>query len=43
MSLSVRLAALADLDDAYDWYESQRPGLGDEFLAAVDDVLVAIT
>ena len=31
----VRPAAAADIEDAYLWYESQRPGLGEEFLAAL--------
>jgi hypothetical protein len=31
-----RPAASADLAAAHDWYEQQRPGLGDEFVAAVD-------
>jgi len=31
----VRPAAAADIEDAYRWYESQRPGLGDEFLQAL--------
>ena len=31
----VRLAAHTDLAEARDWYECQRPGLGDEFLASV--------
>lgn len=31
----VRPAAAADIEDAYEWYESQHPGLGDEFLAAL--------
>jgi len=31
----VRAAAAADIEDAYEWYESQQPGLGDEFLAAL--------
>jgi hypothetical protein len=30
-----RAAAAADFEDAYRWYENQRVGLGDEFLAAV--------
>jgi plasmid stabilization system protein ParE len=34
MQLLVRPAAAADLDDAFLWYEQQRPGLGHEFLAA---------
>ena len=31
----VRPAAAADIEDAYRWYESQRPGLGEEFPAAL--------
>jgi plasmid stabilization system protein ParE len=31
----VRPAAAADIEDAYRWYESQRPGLGEEFLVAL--------
>jgi plasmid stabilization system protein ParE len=31
----VRPAAAADIEDAYQWYESQRLGLGEEFLAAL--------
>jgi plasmid stabilization system protein ParE len=31
----VRPAAAADIENAYEWYESQQPGLGDEFLAAL--------
>ncbi len=27
-----------EVDDAYRWYESRRPKLGDEFLAAVEAV-----
>lgn len=39
MSLPVvlRTAAQAELDDAFDWYERQRPGLGVAFLAAAQD------
>ena len=35
MPIVVRPAAAADIEDAFSWYERQRPGLGDEFLAAV--------
>jgi plasmid stabilization system protein ParE len=28
-----------EVDEAYRWYEQQRTGLGDDFLAAVDAVL----
>ena len=31
-----------DLGDAFDWYELQRPLLGEEFLAAVQSTLRAI-
>lgn len=31
----VRPAAAADIEDAYQWYESQQPGLGEEFLVAL--------
>jgi plasmid stabilization system protein ParE len=34
--------ARADLADAFDWYESQREGLGSEFLAQVALVLESI-
>ena len=30
-----RPAAAADMEDAFHWYEAQRPGLGSEFLSAV--------
>ena len=37
VSLPFELHALAEIDlvDAWDWYEQQRPGLGDRFVAAV--------
>ena len=31
--------AKADLVEAFDWYENQRPGLGSEYLAEVASVL----
>lgn len=37
-----RPEAAADLEDAYDWYEAQRIGLGIEFLTAVADALDSI-
>ena len=36
--LIVRSDAENDLDEAYGWYEEQHPGLGLEFLSAVDSV-----
>ena len=34
----VRPAAAADIEDAYEWYESRHAGLGHEFLAALQAV-----
>ena len=31
-----------DIADAYAWYESRRPGLGEEFLSCVDGCIEAI-
>lgn len=42
MPCIVRAAAAADIDQAFLWYESQRPGLGREFLAAADALVSAI-
>ena len=36
----VRPAAAADIEDAYSWYETQRPGLGDEFREALRHALI---
>jgi len=38
----LRPAAAADLESGYRWYEQQRGGLGDEFLAGVRTTLDAI-
>ncbi|MDA3935736.1 MAG: type II toxin-antitoxin system RelE/ParE family toxin [Actinomycetota bacterium] len=35
-------AALADIESARQWYEAQRPGLGDEFVDAVDDAMESV-
>lgn len=35
-------AAVADVAEARDWYELQRPGLGDEFIDAVDSAVDSI-
>lgn len=42
MRLGLRLAAEQDLDEAFAWYESQRLGLGEEFLQAVQRTFEAI-
>ncbi len=38
----IRAAAEADLREAQEWYESQRPGLSDEFLLSVADALTRL-
>jgi plasmid stabilization system protein ParE len=35
-------AAVVDVESARDWYNAQRPGLGGEFINAVDDAITAI-
>ena len=35
MLIVIRPAAAADIEEAFLWYERQRPGLGNEFLVAV--------
>ena len=35
-------AAEADVEEAFDWYESQRPGLGPRFRHAVDIAVAAV-
>ena len=40
--LIVAPEAAQDIDDAYDWYECQRAGLGEDFLGCVDAGIEAI-
>jgi plasmid stabilization system protein ParE len=40
--VSIRLAAETDVAEAREWYESQRAGLGDEFLASVAQALMRL-
>ncbi len=42
-TLLVRPEAEEDLGQAYRWYESQRKGLGDDFLLCVESGLARIT
>ncbi len=35
----LRPAAAADIEQAYEWYEQQRPGLGNEFLTAIQSTI----
>jgi plasmid stabilization system protein ParE len=39
MRCIVRPVVAADIDDAFLWYEGQRPGLGHEFLAAANKLM----
>jgi hypothetical protein len=34
--------AMGEFEDAAGWYENQRPGLGDEFIAEVDRTLARV-
>ncbi len=40
--LSLRPLARAEIQESYEWYEERRPGLGEEFLEAVREVLEAV-
>ena len=44
MSLPVLLdpEAQAEFDESYDFYEGQRPGLGEQFARRIQDVLIRI-
>ena len=41
-SLIIRPEADLDIQDAFKWYEAQAPGLGSEFIRAVDTYLSGI-
>ena len=41
--LVFRLEVREELNDAHSWYESQKPGLGDEFLDCVDETVNRIS
>ena len=38
-----RVEARLDIQEAYDWYEERSPGIGDRFLAAVDQCFESVT
>ena len=40
--LVVRPEAERDFAEAFDWYETQKPGLGTEFINAVEDAISTI-
>ena len=35
----IRPEAESDIEDAYNWYESQRKGLGEDFLLCIEEAL----
>ncbi len=39
----IRPEAESDIEDAYQWYEAQRKGLGENFLLCVEEGLARIT
>jgi len=39
LPITFRRPARNEFDEAYDWYEEQRPGLGEEFSQRVQEVL----
>jgi plasmid stabilization system protein ParE len=39
----IRPAAEADLQEAWQWYESQRAGLGDELVREIDKAILTLT
>jgi plasmid stabilization system protein ParE len=41
-SVLFRPAAAADVEAGYQWYEAQRPGLGEEFLLAVRTAIESV-
>ena len=41
-SVIVRAAAARDIEEAFEWYENRRIGLGDEFLDAVQQTLLLV-
>ena len=41
-NVTTRPAADRDLERAWDWYQQQRPGLGDEFLLTVADAFASL-
>jgi plasmid stabilization system protein ParE len=41
--IRIRPQAERDVDEAYSWYERQRPGLGKELLSELDKVLLRLS
>ncbi len=43
MKIQFKSEVYEDIQVAYDWYESQRKGLGEDFLSVMEDSLSAIS
>ena len=41
-SLIIKPQAILMTKDAYDWYEEQKPGLGEEFLSELDSTYLKL-
>jgi len=39
----IRPEAESDIEDAYQWYESQRKGLGEDFLLCIEEALSRVS
>lgn len=39
----IQAEAEADINDAYQWYESQRKGLGESFLLCIEEALSRVS
>ncbi|HBB87208.1 MAG TPA: hypothetical protein DC047_06300 [Blastocatellia bacterium] len=42
LPIVIRPSAATEIEAAYRWYERQRPGLGEEFLEAVNNMIAVI-
>jgi hypothetical protein len=43
LQITFKRAPRKEFDDAHDWYERQRPGLGERFSERVHDILEGIS
>ena len=41
--ITLRKEAEYDIEEAYQWYESKRKGLGEELLTCIDDVFLKVS
>jgi toxin ParE1/3/4 len=42
-TLEIQKEAIAEIQEAYEWYESQRTGLGDELIEEIESCLATIS